>query len=55
MEEALGGAYARTWATQFVIADLDERTAQQALDDGLAPKQVWLAVWEALGLPARDR
>ena len=55
MDDALGIAYSRTWATQFVMADLGGRTAQEALDAGMAPKQVWLAVWAALELPARDR
>ncbi|GAB2768858.1 hypothetical protein GCM10027020_22380 [Nocardioides salsibiostraticola] len=51
MRDALGDAYYRSWADQFVMADLDSRTAQQALDDGVAPKQVWRAVWAARGLP----
>lgn len=55
MEDALGPAYARSWASQFVIAELGERTAQEALDAGVAPKEVWTAVWRVLGLPARDR
>jgi hypothetical protein len=55
MEHALGPAYARSWATQFVIADLGERTVEEALDAGEPPKHVWLAVWEALGLPPSER
>jgi hypothetical protein len=39
----------------FVMADLGGRTAQEALDAGTAPKEVWLAVWTALELPAKDR
>ena len=45
----------RSWASMFVLADLGGRTAQQALEDGVSPKQVWRAVWAALELPARDR
>lgn len=55
MDAALGPAYSRTWADQFVMADLGGRTASQALADGVPPKQVWAAVWAALELPARDR
>lgn len=56
MEEALGSsAYARNWSEQQVIAELDGRTVRQALDDGESPKAVWRAVWETLGLPARQR
>jgi hypothetical protein len=55
MEAHLGAGYYRVWARQFVIADLDRRTAQEALDAGVPPKQVWRAVWEALDLPASER
>lgn len=55
MRDALGDAYYATWAEQFVMAELDGRTAQQALDDGVAPKQVWRAVWAARGLPENLR
>ena len=55
MEAALGVAYYRVWAGTFVMAELGGRTAQEALDAGESPKQVWLAVWKALELPARDR
>lgn len=55
MDDALGSGYARVWASQFVMADLDGRTAQEALDAGVSPKEVWAAVWAALELPARER
>ncbi|GAB3763226.1 hypothetical protein FB382_001266 [Nocardioides ginsengisegetis] len=55
MELALGSAYAKAWAGQFVMADLGGRTAAEALDAGVPPKQVWAAVWRALDLPASDR
>lgn len=55
MEEHLGASYAQVWADQFVMSELDGRTARQALDAGVSPVQVWRAVWAALGLPARDR
>jgi Protein of unknown function (DUF3046) len=55
MEAALGPAYARAWAEQFVIGELDGRTAQEALDAGVTPKRVWAAVWRALELPASQR
>ena len=55
MDEALGAGYSRSWARQFVMGDLGGRTAQEALDDGIAPKDVWAAVWAALELPARER
>jgi hypothetical protein len=55
MEAALGPAYARAWAGRFVLGELGERTAQEALDAGESPKRVWAAVWRALGLPASER
>ena len=55
MEDALGPAYARTWASMYVLADLGGRTVDEALAGGVPPKEVWRAVWAALGLPARDR
>ena len=55
MEAALGSGYYLSWADQFVMADLGRRTAAEALDDGVPPKQVWLAVWASLGLPACER
>ena len=55
MEEALGPAYYRTWAHQFVMAELGGRTAEEALAAGVPPKQVWAAVWRALELPAGEK
>jgi DUF3046 family protein len=55
MDHALGPAYARSWADMYVIAELDGRTASQALAAGEPPKAVWRAVWSALGLPPSER
>jgi hypothetical protein len=55
MDAALGAAYSRTWADTFVMAELGGRTAVQALDAGVPPRQVWRAVWSALELPPVDR
>lgn len=55
MDDALGPAYARSWADMFVMADLGSRTASEALAAGVPPKQVWSAVWRALDLPAIKR
>ena len=37
------------------MSDLGGRTAQEALDAGVPPKQVWAAVWAALELPDTER
>ena len=55
MEQALGPAYARSWASLHVLAALDGRTVEQALAAGEPPKTVWRAVWAELGLPAREK
>jgi hypothetical protein len=55
MEAALGVGYYRVWAEQFVMADLGGRTAKEALDAGVPPKQVWAATWKALALPPSER
>ncbi|MDR0837880.1 MAG: DUF3046 domain-containing protein [Propionibacteriaceae bacterium] len=55
LSRALGDGYARTWAEQYVLADLHGRTVVQALDDGVDCKSIWRAVWAVLELPLRDR
>lgn len=55
LDAALGRAYSRSWAEQFVIGDLGSRTVREALHDGVPVKEVWAAVWRVLELPARDR
>ncbi|MFI0433630.1 MAG: DUF3046 domain-containing protein, partial [Candidatus Nanopelagicales bacterium] len=55
MERALGPGYAQYWADNHVLAQLDGRTASQALAQGTGAKTVWRAVWQELGLSPRDR
>ena len=55
MEHALGASYARSWASMFVMRELGGRTAAEALDAGVPPKEVWLAVWRTLELPATEK
>lgn len=55
MDAALGNAYARSWADMHVMSELEGRTAAQALADGVPPRSVWRAVWQALGLPASEK
>ncbi|MDR1768786.1 MAG: DUF3046 domain-containing protein [Propionibacteriaceae bacterium] len=51
----LGDAYAATWAEWTVLADLGNRTVNQALADGLECKLIWRAVWQFLELDAVHR
>ncbi|TIC80627.1 DUF3046 domain-containing protein [Nocardioides sp. GY 10113] len=55
MEEHLGASYASAWADQVVMGSLEHRTAREALEAGVSPKEVWRAVHETLGLPERER
>ncbi|WP_141013139.1 DUF3046 domain-containing protein [Nocardioides sambongensis] len=55
LDHHLGGAYAGSWAEQFVIGSLGHRTVREALDAGVPPQQVWRAVHEVLDLPASER
>ncbi|HEX5017237.1 MAG TPA: DUF3046 domain-containing protein [Actinomycetes bacterium] len=55
MERHLGPTYARSYAHDQVLAQLDGRTVEQALADGDDAKDVWRAVVDALQLPARYR
>ena len=55
MDAALGPAYARSLAEQYVIGELDGRTVTEALAAGESPKAVWAAVWRALRLPDSER
>jgi hypothetical protein len=55
MDQHLGGAYARVWAREQVLRELDGRTVDQALEAGESPQRVWRAVWGALELPDSER
>jgi hypothetical protein len=55
MDLVLGPTYSRVWARQQVLADLDGRTVDEALEAGEPPKLVWRAVAEALTLPESQR
>jgi hypothetical protein len=55
MDRVLGPAYARTWAEQQVLRELDHQTVQEGLASGRSPKEVWRAVWETLELPLSER
>lgn len=55
LEQHLGSGYYRSWAGQFVMADLGRRTTEEALAAGIPPKEVWAAVWRSLELPESER
>jgi hypothetical protein len=55
MDEEFGPARAASVARDHVFADLGDRTVEQALEAGLDPRKVWLAVCEAYDVPPRRR
>jgi len=44
MDAHFGSGYARSWARDYVIEELDGRTVEQALAAGESAKTVWRAV-----------
>jgi hypothetical protein len=55
MDDEFGAAYARTLAGDQVVAALGGRTAVQALEAGARPRDVWVAVCDAMAVPAERR
>jgi len=55
MAEEFGAAYADSLARSHVMAALGGRTAQEALDAGVAPREVWLALCADMDVPEERR
>jgi hypothetical protein len=55
MTDEFGEAYADTLARGHVVRSLGDRTAAAALQDGVAPRRVWEALVEDLGIPEHRR
>jgi hypothetical protein len=55
MDDEFGATYARTLAGDQVIAALGDRTAVQALAAGVPPRDVWVAVCDAMQVPPERR
>ena len=55
LEQALGPAYAHSWASDHVLASLGGVTAEQAIANGEETQLVWRAVHAELGLHPSDR
>ena len=54
-EDEFGAAYAHSLAGSTHMAALGGRTAQEALDAGLAPRDVWVALCDAMDVPEDRR
>jgi Protein of unknown function (DUF3046) len=55
MEDEFGRTYAASLARDLSLDELGGRTAEQALDDGVPPRQVWLALCDAQDVPEARR
>lgn len=55
MEDELGKGYAPTFARGHAVHSLGDRTVSAALEDGVPPRAVWLAVCDDLGVPESRR
>jgi hypothetical protein len=55
MAEEFGAARAAAVARDHVFADLGGRTVEQALEAGIDPRKVWLAVCETYEVPPKHR
>ena len=55
MDEEFGEGYARLLARTHVIGSLGGRTAQEALEAGERPREVWVALCEDMDVPEERR
>ena len=51
MDAVFGSEYARSWAGDFVIAALGDRTVLQAIDAGVDTREIWDAVCGVVEVP----
>jgi hypothetical protein len=55
MDSVFGEAYSRTLARDLALDALESRTCVQALEDGIAPRDVWHAVCDQMDVPVARR
>jgi hypothetical protein len=53
--DEFGEAYGRVVTRDLVIAELGDRTADEAVAQGVPPRDVWLALCAAEGVPVARR
>jgi hypothetical protein len=55
LADEFGAAYGRVLSRDLVMLELGDRTAEQALDAGRHPRDVWLALCRATDVPEERR
>jgi len=51
MEDEFGREYAAVLLRDLVLTELDDLTGSQALEQGVDPREVWLAICRAQNVP----
>lgn len=54
-DEVFGAGYSRSLAADLVLGALDGRTVDAALDAGVPPRDVWVALCDATDVPEERR
>ena len=52
MDAVFGAEYSRSWARDFTLSALGERTVVQAVDAGVDTREIWNAVCAAVDVPS---
>jgi len=55
VEDEFGVAYGRSLAADHHLLVLEDRTAREALDAGVEPKEIWRALCDAMDVPQERR
>lgn len=55
MNEEFGEARAASLHTDLALSTLDSRTAEQAFEAGFDPRDIWIAVCDAMSVPESRR
>jgi hypothetical protein len=55
VSDEFGDAYGQVVTRDLTLVDLGDRSAEQALRAGIAPRDVWLAVCRAADVPLSRR
>ena len=55
MSDEFGPEYGRVLTSDLVLGEIGGLTAQQGFAKGVAPREIWLALCEAMDVPANRR
>ena len=53
--DEFGPEYGRVLTSDLVLGEIGGLTAQQGIAKGVAPREIWLALCEAMDVPANRR